>query len=140
MSNDIVLDDSEKFVYHHHYLIHNLAPHSTYQLEIRARNVYGWSPVSKLHTFFTLSGLWKQKYQFVLYFCFSWNFYLKSFLVFMLTDRQTISFLAETWEILVNLFMHISESNMLSESNNNSGLTKGGNCFLNLLLIISLLI
>ena len=75
-----------------------------------------------------------------LYFCFSWNFYLKSFLVFMLTDRQTISFLAETWEILVNLFMHISESNMLSESNNNSGLHKGENCFLNLLLIISLLI
>ena len=47
---------SENHEYVHSYVIHNLLPQSTYQLEVRARNMYGWSPVSKLHTFFTLSG------------------------------------------------------------------------------------
>ena len=29
--------------------------HTVYQVEVRARNSYGWSPVSRLHTFFTPS-------------------------------------------------------------------------------------
>ena len=42
--------------YTHSYLIHSLASDSAYQLEIRARNSYGWSRISKLHTFFTTKG------------------------------------------------------------------------------------
>ena len=55
---DIILSPyiDEDQTYHGHYTIHNLRPGSTYQLEIRARNGYGWSQLSKLHTFFTLSG------------------------------------------------------------------------------------
>ena len=58
----------EDQTYHGHYTIHNLRPGSTYQLEIRARNGYGWSQLSKLHTFFTLSGFNpKSKTQFSLF-------------------------------------------------------------------------
>jgi hypothetical protein len=42
--------------YKHSYLIHSLAMDSAYQLEIRARNSYGWSRLSKLNTFFTIKG------------------------------------------------------------------------------------
>jgi hypothetical protein len=43
-------------IYKHSYLIHSLAMDSAYQLEISARNSYGWSSPSKLHTFFTSKG------------------------------------------------------------------------------------
>ena len=38
------------------YLIRNLQPGGVYQVEVRARNSYGWSPVSRIHTFFTRPG------------------------------------------------------------------------------------
>ena len=40
----------------HSYLVRNLQPSSVYQVEVRARNRHGWSPVSRLHTFFTQTG------------------------------------------------------------------------------------
>ena len=47
--------EEEQFKFRHSYLIRNLHPATVYQVEVRARNSYGWSPVSRLHTFFTPS-------------------------------------------------------------------------------------
>ena len=46
----------EQYRFSQSYLIKNLQPGGVYQVEVRARNSYGWSPVSRLHTFFTRPG------------------------------------------------------------------------------------
>ena len=48
-------EEEEQYKFRQSYLIRNLQPGTVYQVEVRARNSYGWSPVSRFHTFFTPS-------------------------------------------------------------------------------------